>query len=268
MKFFTSLVTGGLFACVATASLAADQSAQDLAKATANPIASLISVPFQLDYNSNLGPTDDGDQWTLFFQPVIPVSLSDSTNLIVRTIVPFIDVDPGVSGIDDDSGVGNIVQSFFFSPKAPTAGGLIWGAGPILQYPTAADGLGSDNFGVGITAIGLKQSGPHTYGALAYNLWSVEDDEENPKYNTFYLQPFYSYAWPSTVSLTVSLESSYDWENDDWSIPLNLQLKKIYTWGKQPVQLGIGARYWLASPDDSAADGWGARGWVSFLFPK
>jgi hypothetical protein len=36
----------------------------------------------------------------------------------------------GVSGSGSQTGLGDVVQSLFFSPKAPTADGWIWGCGP------------------------------------------------------------------------------------------------------------------------------------------
>lgn len=112
-------------------------------------MAALISVPFQNNFEFNLGPNDDGFRYTLNFQPVIPLSISTDWNLIVRTIVPFIDqqdVFKGTAPIEEDIdgipvdvspgrlqyGLGDIVQSFFLSPKAPGFGGIIWGAGPVF----------------------------------------------------------------------------------------------------------------------------------------
>jgi len=148
--------------------------AANLARQLANPVAALISVPIQANYDENFGLDDKGSVLRINVQPVIPFSLNDDWNLISRTIVPVIDQNdfpsPGVS----EFGVGDTVQSLFFSPKAPTDSGWIWGAGPVLLLPTATDEvLGAEKWGIGPTAVVLKQQGPWTYGALANHIESL-----------------------------------------------------------------------------------------------
>lgn len=246
----------------------AAESAEDLAKKLSNPIASLISLPLQLNYDQNFGPNDDGEKLLLNVQPVIPFSLNKDWNLISRTIVPLVDQQDLFPGAGSQSGVGDIVQSLFFSPAQPTKGGWTWGAGPVLLLPTGSDDLlTADKWGIGPTFVVLKQSGPYTYGALANHIESFAGKDSRPDISATFLQPFVSRTTPKAWTYSLNAETTYDWENDQWSIPLNVVVSKLVAWGKQPVQLGAGVRYWIEVPD-AGPEGLGVRLQLTFLFPK
>jgi len=119
--------------------------------------------------------------YTADIQPVIPFKLNDDINLITRTIVPIIHAESPVPGGSSISGMGDIVQSFFLSPAKPTASGIIWGAGPVYLYPSATDDqLGTEKFGLGPTAVLLRQQGTWTYGGLVNHIWSVTGNKQRP----------------------------------------------------------------------------------------
>lgn len=259
---------GLALAVPASAQDAEADAAAELAKKLANPIASLISVPMQYNYDENYGPDEAGSVSRLNIQPVIPFSLSGEWNLITRTIVPLIDQqDVPLAGMDE-SGLGDIVASQFFSPKAPTKGGWIWGVGPVESLPSASDEmLGGEKWGLGPTGVMLRQSGPWTVGILANHIWSVAGDDDRADINATFVQPFVSYVTKTKTTFGLNTESTYDWEGEAWSVPLIAQVSQMFKVGPQILQFSLGARYWADSPDNGP-DGWGLRAQLTLLYPK
>ncbi|QSP93939.1 transporter [Marinobacter salinisoli] len=251
-----------------SAGLCSAQDAQDLAKALANPVSSLVSVPFQANFDRNLGPDDRGDKFTLNIQPVIPFALNDNWNLISRTILPVVDQDNVFGRSGSQTGLGDTVQSLFFSPVEPTSGGWILGAGPVFLIPTATDDLlGADQWGVGPTGVALTQRGPWTVGSLGNHIWSVAGDSDRPDISQTFLQPFVSYNTPTAVSYTINTEATYNWKTKDWTVPIGAFIGKILVVGGQSLQVQAGPRYYAQAPD-SGPEGWGARFGVVLMFPK
>lgn len=237
----------------------------DLAKQLANPVASLISVPFQANWDFGIG-VDDATRFTLNVQPVIPVSLTEDWNLIVRTILPVIDAESPAPGIGDASGLGDTLQSFFLSPKQPVNGWIL-AAGPVLLWPTATDDLlGREKWGAGPTGLALKQSGPWSYGLLFNHLWSYAGNEDRGEVNASFIQPFCSYITQTKTTFTLNSESTYNWERNQWSAPLNFVISQLFKVGGQPMQAFAGGRYYMDGPEGGPE--WGIRAGLVLLFPK
>ena len=263
-----SLLPGSILSLVIPGLAFGQETAEDLAMKLSNPIASLISMPFQLNYDKDIGPTDEGKRWTLNAQPVIPVELNDDWNVISRTILPLVSQDDIVTGSGSQSGIGDIVQSVFFSPKAPTSNGWIWGAGPVMLLPTGSDELlSADKWGAGPTAVVLKQQGPWTFGALGNHIWSFAGEENRSDISSTFLQPFISYTTSNAVTYSMNTEGSYDWKGEQWSVPINVSVSKVTSIGSQLVSIGGGVRYWADSPA-GGPKGLGFRLSLTLLFPK
>lgn len=265
MRFAPLLIA----ACSAAPALAqqAPGADADLAQQLANPVASLIQVPIQTNFEWGYGLDGDGFRYTSNVQPVIPVSLNSEWNLISRTILPIIaqsDVTgPGTSQF----GLGDTVQSLFFSPARPSASGVVWGAGPVFLVPTATDrALGTEKWGVGPTGVVLKIDGRWTYGALANHIWSFAGKDSRADVSATFVQPFISYTTATATTWTLQTETTYDWLGDNWSIPVAGAVSQLVKIGNQPISIGAAGRYWLASP--TGGPDWGLRLNVVFLFPK
>jgi hypothetical protein len=260
------LLTSALASLVPAGPAVSQETADALAQQLSNPIANLISVPFQFNAAFGGGPDDDGQWYTLNIQPVIPLSIAPDWNLIVRTIVPVMgreDVPPLNSS---EWAFGNTLQSFFFSPKAPTAGGLIWGVGPAFNYPTTTDPLfGPSEWGGGPTAVALIQKGPWTTGVLANQVWSFDNTNDPDGINAFFVQPFLAYALGKGWTLNANIQASYNWNAEQWTAPLNAGFSKVFTVGRQPMSFGVNGTYYLASPDGGPE--WGVQSTLTFLFP-
>lgn len=236
----------------------------ELVKKTLNPVASLISVPIQNNWDFGIGP-EDAMKYTANIQPVIPVTLNQDWNLIVRTILPVIYQESRIAGEGSHAGLGDTVQSFFLSPKAPV-GGWILGGGPALLYPTARDDvLGLRKWGAGPTLVALRQEHGFTYGILANHLWSYAGWGD-ADVNATFLQPFLGYSTKTYTTFMVNTEATYDWDGDQWSVPLNFMVTQLLKVGKQPLSLQLGYRYYAEGP--SGGPDWGLRLAVTFLFPK
>lgn len=244
-----------------------DDSNANLAKELSNPVASLISVPFQTNFDQGLGPGDHGKIAYTNIQPVIPFSLNDDWNVVSRTIVPVAWSEDIAPGGGERFGLKDTLQSFFLTPKAPGPDGFIWGLGPAILIPTATDPfLGGEKWATGPTGVILKQTGPWTVGVLSNQLWSFAGSTQRSNVSSTFIQPFISYTTPDAWTFTLQSESTYDWIGRSWSIPVNFVVTKLLTFGTQTVSVGGGLRYWVTSPD-GGPKGVGGRLVLTFLFP-
>ncbi len=241
---------------------------EQVAKNLQNPLASMISVPVQINYDQNIGLDDQGQRWTTNVQPVIPMDMNDEWLAISRTILPVVSQKDIFTDEKSQSGIGDVVQSVFFSPKGASESGWIWGVGPVLLLPTASDErLGTEKWGIGPTAVALKQDGGWTYGGLINHIVDVAGDDQRGDLNLTFLQPFLGYTWPSATSVFLNTETTIDWENKTESVPVNLSVSQVVPIGKQVFSLGLGLRYWVKSPD-SGPEGLGVRLNITWLIPK
>jgi hypothetical protein len=239
-----------------------------LARAVQNPVADLISLPFQNNTNFNYGPRNH-TQNILNIQPVVPVRLSGDWNLVTRSILPVIS-QPGMSpGQGTSFGLGAAQTSFFLSPAR--SGHIIWGAGPVVQAPsTTNQALGSNIWGAGISGVALTMRGPWVIGGLINSIWSFGGSRAD-SYNILTAQPFINYNIPHRPGAYLSFSPiiTANWEarsGQQWTVPLGLAVGQVMPIGDQPVNLQLGAYYNVIRPDIGPE--WQIRFQLSLLFPK
>jgi hypothetical protein len=241
---------------------------EDLAKAAQNPVAAMISLPFQNNTTFGYGPDDDV-QNVLNIQPVWPFSLNAKWNLISRTIMPVID-QPDLPGLDGAFGLGDVNQTLFFSPAAPSK--VIWGAGPAFTLPTATDDvLGSGKWSAGLGVVALTMPGRWVIGALVSNQWSFAGDDERPDVNSMVLQYFINYNFEKGWYFSSAPINTANWEvdsEDRWTVPLGGGVGKIFKIGKQPMNAQVGVYYNVVTPDNLPSGDWSLRLQLQLLYPR
>ncbi len=241
-----------------------------LQKATQNPVASLISVPIQNNSNFGVNP-GDRTQDVLNIQPVIPISASKDWNLVIRWIMPIVyqplpnpssTIETGVYGF------GDMQPTFFLVPKKTSK--LIWGAGPIVQLPTAtSDYLGQGKLGLGPSVVLLTQPGHWTIGALANNVWSIAGSGGRPAVNQFLMQYFINYNLNKGWYLSTAPIVTANWESSNgnrWTIPFGGGVGRIMKLGFQPVNLS--ASFYGNAVYPTGTSSWNMRLQLALLFPK
>ena len=248
--------TGGFDASKMTP---AQQEALRLAiiKTSQNPVGNIAVVPFQNNFNYGYGPYTRF-QYNLNVQPVIPIMLSQGMNLIARTIIPILNqpsaappiVCASASGCPSTFGLSDVQEQLFFAPKTKP-GQLIWGVGPIFQFPSAsANALGSGKWSAGPDAVALIMPGKWVIGALVTQLWSFAGTQNRLNVNAFLLQPFLNYNLKNGWALSTSPVMTASWSaaQNKWAVPLGGGVARTFKGGDQLMSLAVSYYTYVTRP--------------------
>jgi hypothetical protein len=237
------------------------QSSDEIAKKLANPVASMISLPFQNNFDFNIQP-NSGFKWTMNVQPVIPFSLSKEWNLLSRTILP-VTSQSNVIGNTSQTGIHDASVSLFLSPTAP---GIIWGVGPVINVPIGTpDEFASKKWGIGPTFAVLIQESKLTIGTLFSHLWSFAGSDTRPDFSLSYLQPFITQNFAGGWGISLSSEMSSEWKTNTTTGALILMGLKVTKIGGQNMSFALGPKYYFGN---SYKPDFGIRASVTFVFAE
>jgi len=239
---------------------------EDLAKATQNPVADLVSVPLQFNWYSGGDIPDGRTLSVLNVQPVFPLPITDRWNLIARTIVPIMNVP--LANDERSTGIGDIQGQFFFAPVKSS--GVIWGLGPVLSFPTATnEAVNTGQFAAGPTAVVLAMPGSWVIGTLANSMWRIGGSDTGPAIHSTLVQPFINLNFKRGWSLSYSPVITANWNaasGDEWTVPVGLGVSKVAAVGTRPVSLSL--QYYRNAVRPPGAGEHQVRMVVSLLYPK
>lgn len=270
MRFQKLVLLLAVFCLMTSGALAATPTAEALAEAAQNPLATMVTLPLQTNYNSGVNTYDENGVYDRTFfnlnvQPVVPM-VGEKWNVIARTIIPINSLPLGE--YDSIFGIGDTMMTFFVSPAK--AGSVIWGLGPIIGLPTASNpqALGTQKWGLGPSGVIFISAAKWTFGGVVSNVWSVAGNKDRASYSNFTFQWFINYniggGWAvGTVPIVTA-----NWKaesGEQWTVPWGLQVSKVSKIGQQPVNILLGYYYNSEHPTDGAERQ--VRFQINFMFP-
>lgn len=248
----------------AAADTYAEGSNAELAQRLSNPLARIVSLPVQYTYDQGIGPNGDGHRNQLTFQPVYPFDLGNGAAVITRMILPMINQSSVTPDSGDQYGFGDTLLVAWYVPKLGVKG-LNLGFGPAVQLP-GSSAVSTSTWAAGLTALGVYRTGPWTMGANINHLWDVESTP-NAEVDRTFLQPFLAYSTENSMTFSVQAEAIYDWETEEWGVPVTAAVSKLIKPGRLPVNLTAGAGYWVDSPA-YGPEGWRFRLQAQVVLPR
>lgn len=232
---------------------AATPSSAELAAELSNPNTAVASLTFKNQFRwfeGDLPDADDQFTYTLLFQPALPFVLDSGDKIIWRPAVPLVIDQPVFAAdgsFDGESGLGDIAFDLAFAPKNES--GLIFAYGLITSLPTATeDSLGSDKWTLGPELLIGKATPKHVYGIFPNHQWDLAGSGDN-EINLTSIQAFYTHLPGGGWSVGSGPTMTYDWESEQWTVPLQINGGKTVVWNGRPWKLSVELNYYVEKAD-------------------
>jgi hypothetical protein len=241
-------------------------SADDIAKALADPNSVLGTLNFNLDYitfKGDLPGASDQSATRLTFQPVFPYPINDTTNFYLRPAVPVVIAqDVPTAGGFDNKGVELGDIGFDAAVGKTLPGGYVVVGGVVGTLPTATDdALGLDQWLLGPEAALGKVSEWGVLGLLVSHQWDVAGEDS---FSTSITggQYFYTFnlsdGWQISASPTFSYNHEAASGQEAWTLPIGVGVSRTTILGGQPWKFGL--QYWkFVKQADAFGQDWEAR---------
>ena len=233
---------------------AAKPSAEEIAAALANPNTPMASMTFKLQtrtFQGDLPNANDQDSTTLLFQPSFPFVTEAGDTVFFRPAIPVLFDQPAFNAanqdFDTESGLGDI--AFDLAYGRTTESGILWAGGIISSLPTATeDSLGTDLYTLGPEFLIGKLTPKWVLGAFPNHQWDI-GGSGNGDINLTTLQLFGTVLPGGGWNYATSPILTYDWNSEQWTIPLNFNFGKTIIRKGRPWKLSAEINYYIEQSD-------------------
>ena len=245
---------------------AATASAAELAAELSNPNSSVATLTFKNQFrwfDGDLPDAGDQSSYTLLFQPGLPFVFDSGDKILWRPAIPVLvdqpvfDADTGAFG--GETGLGDIAFDLAYAPKL-SDNTLMFAYGVITSLPTATNDLGSGQWTLGPELLIGKLNPKWVVGLFPNHQWDVAGWTEN-KINITSIQAFYTYLPGGGWSVGTGPTMTYDWESEQWTVPLQANTGKTVVLNGRPWKISVEANYYVEK-----ADAFGPEWMIGFNF--
>ena len=231
-------------------STAQELSAEETAKQLANPNTPLASLTLKSQWthwDGSLFGAAGLDSQTFLFQPSFPFPINETDSIFVRPAFPYLVDQPVVDAfgnVGTKSGFGDMGMDFAFGRT--TKSGFLTAVGMIAGIPIGAEGLSSETWTLGPELFIGKISKKGVVGIFPSHQWDVSGPRET---SLTTIQPILTYLAGGGWAIGSAGSMSYNWEAEQWTIPVQLQVSKTVKIGKLPVKIALEANYYVEHAD-------------------